>query len=233
MQYCILAAGEGSRLVQEGVATPKPLVKIEGLPMIGRLMSQMAQCGADAICVIVNEEMAEVAAYIKEYGKSLSVPVNLIVRSTPSSMHSFYELSSIIRPDKFIMTTVDTIFRTSDMKKYAEAFERSGAEAFMAVTGYVDDEKPLYVEVDADMNVTAFADARSADVRYVSGGIYGMDAKAFQIVRECVESGNSRMRNFQRELLRRGLAVKAYDFGKILDVDHAGDIVKANKFLSE
>lgn len=232
MQFCILAAGEGSRLVQEGVATPKPLVKIDGQPMIGRLISQMIACDAESVSIIVNSEMKEVREYLEVLRKDAPVPVNVLVKSTPSSMHSFYELSSMIRPDKFVMTTVDTIFRTSDMRRYVRAFAESDAQAFMAVTRYIDDEKPLYVEVDGSMRVTAFSDARPADAAFVSGGIYGLDGSSFPIVRECVESGNSRMRNFQRELIKKGLNVMAWDFGKILDVDHAGDIVKANEFIS-
>ena len=36
MNYAIIAAGEGSRLRNEGVAAPKPLVPLNGRPMIGR-----------------------------------------------------------------------------------------------------------------------------------------------------------------------------------------------------
>ena len=41
------------------------------------------------------------------------------------------------------------------------------------------------------------------------------------------------MRNFQRALVEDGLKLKAYAFTKILDVDHAEDIVKAEQFLSK
>ena len=49
-------------------------------------------------------------------------------------------------------------------------------EGMMAVTSFVDDEKPLYVETDKEMNITAFldapADGRSDDEsEFVSGGI--------------------------------------------------------------
>ena len=46
-----------------------------------------------------------------------------------------------------------------------------------------------------------------------------------------MENGMSRMRNFQRQLVADGLHLEAYPFSKILDVDHAGDIVKAEAFL--
>ena len=40
------------------------------------------------------------------------------------------------------------------------------------------------------------------------------------------------MRNFQRALVDAGLRLRAYDLGKILDVDHAGDIEKARSFVT-
>ena len=49
---------------------------------------------------------------------------------------------------------------------------------------------------------------------------------------EFMEKGMSRMRNFQRQLVADGLKLKAYPFTKILDVDHASDIVKAENFLT-
>jgi hypothetical protein len=41
------------------------------------------------------------------------------------------------------------------------------------------------------------------------------------------------MRNFQRQLVYDGLKLQAYPFSKILDVDHAEDIQKAEDFLKE
>ena len=48
-----------------------------------------------------------------------------------------------------------------------------------------------------------------------------------------MERGESRMRNFQRALIRDGLKLRAYPFTKVLDIDHASDIAKAEAFLSE
>ena len=51
-------------------------------------------------------------------------------------------------------------------------------------------------------------------------------------MRRCMERGESRMRNFQRALLREGMRLKAFDIGKAFDIDHADDIIKAERFLS-
>ncbi len=54
MNYAILAAGEGSRLAEEGIQQPKPLVKVNGEAMIDRLIRIFDKCGAENIYVITN-----------------------------------------------------------------------------------------------------------------------------------------------------------------------------------
>ena len=231
MNYAIIAAGEGSRLAQEGVAKPKPLVDICGEPMIGRLINLFCRCNAESISIIVNEQMTEVREYIESL--SLDIPLNLVVKTTPSSMHSFFELSRVIPKGRFCLTTVDTIFREQDFRPYIEAMEADERyDGLMAVTDYIDDEKPLYVQTDDDLNITAFRDERYDGAKYISGGIYALNEKAIDVLADCMERGVARMRNFQRALVDAGLRLKAYPMGKILDVDHAGDIEKAENFIN-
>lgn len=231
MNYAIIAAGEGSRLAQEGVAKPKPLVDICGEPMIGRLINLFCRCNAESISIIVNEQMTEVREYIESL--SLDIPLNLVVKTTPSSMHSFFELSRVIPKGRFCLTTVDTIFREQDFRPYIEAMEADERyDGMMAVTDYIDDEKPLYVQTDDDLNISAFRDERYDGAKYISGGIYALNEKAIDVLADCMERGVARMRNFQRALVDAGLRLKAYPMGKILDVDHAGDIEKAENFIN-
>ena len=231
MNYAIIAAGEGSRLAQEGVAKPKPLVDICGEPMIGRLINLFCRCNAESISIIVNEQMTEVREYIESL--SLDIPLNLVVKTTPSSMHSFFELSRVIPKGRFCLTTVDTIFREQDFRPYIEAMEADERyDGMMAVTDYIDDEKPLYVQTDDELNITAFRDERYDGAKYISGGIYALNEKAIDVLADCMERGVARMRNFQRALVDAGLRLKAYPMGKILDVDHAGDIEKAENFIN-
>lgn len=231
MNYAIIAAGEGSRLVQEGVKLPKPLVNLCGTPMIKRLIDIMTDCNPESLSIIVNEQMTEVRDYLESL--ELPVPLHLTVKTTPSSMHSFYEVSRHFKDGKFILTTVDTIFREEDFRAYVEAFEADETtDGYMAVTSFIDDEKPLYIDVDADMRITAFRDRPFEGIKYISGGIYGLTAPALKVLENCMETGVSRMRNYQRALVEAGLNLKAYPFPKIIDVDHAGDIATAEAFIS-
>ena len=47
-----------------------------------------------------------------------------------------------------------------------------------------------------------------------------------------MDLGESRMRNFQRGLIRDGRQLKAFAFSKVLDIDHATDIKKAENFIA-
>ena len=231
MHFAIIAAGEGSRLAQEGVALPKPLVELNGCPMIRRLIDIFLGCGAESISIIVNEEMTAVKEYVQSL--SLPVPLHLTVKSTPSSMHSFYEVSRTFESGKFILTTVDTIFRPDEFARYVAAFDADDkADGFMAVTSFIDDEKPLYIDVDDNMRITAFLDKMQPGIKFISGGIYGLTPPALKVLENCMEKGVSRMRNYQRALVEAGLNLRAYPFKKIADVDHQADIATAEAFLN-
>lgn len=236
IDFGIIAAGDGNRIKEEGSFLPKPLVDIEGEPMIGRLINMMEQSGAGSVNIIVNSDMPEVSDYLNELVPQTGCKLNFISKKTPSSMHSFYELLQLMKPTgKFVITTVDTIFRREDFRRYVEFFENSphGIDGVMGVTSYIDDEKPLYVETEGRHRIVAYKDEPFEGVKYVSAGIYGLQTSAFPILQECISSGMNRMRNFQRKLIQQGLNLDAFDLGKVLDVDHISDIEKANEFLAD
>ena len=202
--------------------------------MIRRLIDLMLDCDAESLTVIVNEHMTDVRQYLESL--TLPVPFRLVVKSTPSSMHSFYEVSRAFPArGKFVLTTVDTIFLEEDFRRYVNAFaESDDADGYMGVTTFIDDEKPLYIDVaESDMTITAFRDKPWDGVKYISGGIYGLTPPALAILDRCIAEGTSRMRNYQRALVDGGLRLKAFPFSKIVDVDHAGDIDTARRFISQ
>ncbi|MBO5866366.1 MAG: NDP-sugar synthase [Bacteroidaceae bacterium] len=231
MKFAIIAAGEGSRLAREGIKAPKPLIELQGIPIIERLVMLFASQGASSINIIINKQQPATLQKLQELQERY--PINIVVKDTPSSMHSLHALSHLLRGGKFCLTTVDTIFKEKEFTEYIKAFESSPHDGLMAVTDYIDDEKPLYVETDNELGITAFADCPTATSKYISGGIYGLQEKALDILEECMAAGIERMRNFQRKLVENGLRLKAHPFNKIIDIDHAEDIAKAEEFLAQ
>ena len=163
MKYAIIAAGEGSRLAQEGIKSPKPLVEVAGEKLIDRLLRVFIDNGASEVVAICNEQMTDVQARMRQIQDESQVPFKFIVKSTPSSMHSMWELSRWLGDEPFVLTTVDTIFREPEFADYVKTFHslisRGEADGLMGVTDFIDDEKPLYVSTDEALHITGFLDS--------------------------------------------------------------------------
>lgn len=232
MKFAVIAAGQGSRLAAEGISTSKPLLQVNGEKMIERLFRIFIENNAESISVIINEEMSDVRKFMQKI--KLPVPLNLVIKSTPDSLHSFYELSPFLQGGKFCLTTVDTIFREDEFSEYIRTFANNvNDDALMGVTDYIDDEKPLYVQIGSNLRIIDFSDVSVPGIKYVSGGIYGMNERVLSLFRQAMADGISRMRNFQRLMVRRGLQVKAFPFSKVIDVDHESDIRKAEDLIQK
>lgn len=234
MKFAVIAAGEGSRLTQEGMMTPKPLVEVNGERLVDRLLRIFEAQRASEVVVICNEQMTAVKEHLQTVQQTYRLPLRLVVKSTPSSMHSMWELSRWLDDGPFVLTTVDTIFREEEFSAFVQTFtkilETGEADGLMGVTDYIDDEKPLFVSTDDDQWITAFLDQCDCP-RYVSGGIYALTPRSLATLYDCVAQGEQRMRNFQRALIRDGFKLKAWPFSKVLDVDHISDVQKAEAFL--
>ena len=232
MKYAILAAGNGSRLIQEGETKPKPLIQVDGEALIDRILRVFIANDATEIAVICNSQMTAVSTYLETVQKMAKIPLHLMVKSTPSSMHSLWELRHWLEDAPFILTTVDTIFREQEFAEYVQAFRQMTVDGLMGVTDYIDDERPLYVNTDATLHITSFTDS-SEQPHFVSAGIYGLTPRCFETLGRCINRGEQRLRNFQRALVADGLRLQAWPFSKVLDIDHVTDIRKAEQFLSE
>lgn len=232
MEYAIIAAGKGSRLATEGLDCPKPLAVVGGQHLIDRLIGQYQAVGATHVYVVINNETPMLEQHLNT--QTYSVGIRVIKQNTPSSLHSFYALlQHYPMIERCCLATTDTVFMQHEFDQYIRAFDTDASvDALMAVTTYIDDEKPLYVRVDRQGQVNDFLDEPYGGGGYVSGGVYCLRKRALQEVEKLVAKGESRMRNYQRALINAGLEVKAFPFSKIIDVDHLADIAKANAFVT-
>ncbi|MBR5351771.1 MAG: NDP-sugar synthase [Prevotella sp.] len=239
MKFAIIAAGEGRRITEGVEKTSKPMMLLRGEPMIGRLLRIFSEYHPTEIIVVCREGHYDVIAYLEAIQQEglagTRIPLRVVTATTPSSMHSLEVISSYLSAEPFLLTTVDTIFREREFSAFVSPLEKTleDYDGCFVVTDFVDDEKPLYVGVDASGKITGFYDHRDTDIPFVSGGIYAMRPACLEVLHQCVRQGEQRLRNFQRALLRNGQRIKAWPFRKIIDVDHPSDLLAAIAFLEE
>jgi NDP-sugar pyrophosphorylase family protein len=236
MKAGIIAAGEGSRLRSEGITTPKPLVPVNGVPLIERLIMSYIRAGIDELVCIVNESSTGVKSFVEK--KQFPIPVTFVVKTTPSSMHSLFALAPHLKDGRFLLSTVDSIFNEAEFGQFmSHARTRDTVDGLLAVTDFIDDENPLTVQVDPSMRILAFGAGKAAprsprsSAPLATGGLYILSPRIFDEIDSALDRGIGRLRNFLSHLLERGYALEAYPFSKIVDVDHASDVRTAEDLL--
>lgn len=229
----IIAAGLGERLQGAGVA--KPLVPVAGRPLVHWTVEALARAGVGAVTILLNSRGQEVRRSLESAFPRLAW--RFLEWDSPSSWESFRRVSTDLacETDRFLISTVDALLRPSDVAAFARRAlappegESFRTDATLAVTSFVEDEKPLWVDLGVDGRVTAVgADARQH--RWVTCGLYGMSRAAAEGL-----SGRTheRLRDYWTALAREGARVTAVTFEKTVDVDRPEDVASAETFLRE
>lgn len=229
MKGAVIAAGDGSRL--GSFAVPKPLVPVGGVPLLERVLTGLVEAGVDELALIVNARMPEVAEHARSL--ALGVPLELVIKSTPSSMHSLHELRQHLGGDRFVLCTVDSVLAPGALAGFVRGFAaRPETELYLGVTDFVDDEKPLYIRLAEEGRVTALGEGAEGSP-LVTAGLYGMSPRAFPVLARAVAAGKERLRTFLALLLEEGLEARGHHLGKVVDVDRPSDVAVAEAFLQE
>lgn len=234
MNYVILAGGQGSRFSKEGVATPKPLVPIDGKPMIGRLIEILATCGAEKINISANPRLEGFIPYLEELKHTYpGISIRPIV--TDNSYDSLKAATEGLE-GKFIGMTVDAIFPIDEFRAYVEAVEQMDkGEVLMGLTRYVDDASPLYARLGSDGLVSdyRYGGEPFSEGCIVSAGLYGISSEAMDAVKHTKGYPES-LSDFQRRLAAESpIKVRAFEFSTAFDVDNLHDLAEANIFVNK
>ena len=228
MYFAIIAAGEGQRLRSEGIILPKPLIRINNIPMLERLFGIINDQQPESISIIINEEAKEVYDFISNH--YLRDRINLKIKSTESSLHSLYELKTFLQDKPFCLFTVDTIFSEFEFKNFINFINtKKSIDGALGITEYIDDEKPLYAELNKDNLITKFDDLKIS--RFVTGGIYYFSPQVYKEIEYAVKNNYKRLRNFLKLIIEKHYLLQGFIFSKIIDVDHINDIKSAQNFL--
>lgn len=226
----ILAAGEGSRL--KSVTHFKPLASINGTPLLELTLQNLHFHDFSSTHIIFNHE--EKSMDMKRLPSLMQRHIHYFFKSTPSSMHSLFEVAKKMKltPDEhFFVSMVDSIVRPEDSKRFLQFCSTLPMDqSAIMVTRYIEDEKPLTVDADDQGYVKSFQLPIEAD-SLVTSGVYYFSANVVQVLEELIREGHSKMRNFLSALIERNYRIKVFEVQKTLDIDRPEDILSASEFL--
>ena len=235
MKAAIIAAGSGERLRNCGIRVPKPLLRVAGRALIDYVLNAAASAGVTQIACIVNEESAGIEEHCRTEWPQLAF--EFIRRTTPSSMESLFALRPLLQDGRFILLTVDAVFAPAVLHRFltaAAGFAR--AHGVLALSAFVDDEKPLWVSLSPDGRITALGAeaqpaARSQGSALVTAGYYMFDPAIFSEIDRARQFGFTALRQFLKHLLSCGYRLYGQQMPKTVDVDRPEDIAVAEAFI--
>ena len=122
MQLVILAGGSGTRLKSVSGDLPKPLVKVAGVPLIGRQILQAAQSGVvDEVLILTGYGAQQIEAYVSS--SDFQIPVTCSAEPLPrGTAGAMYDNMEKLHSEFFVMYA-DTV-NDVDLARFA-AFHRA------------------------------------------------------------------------------------------------------------
>lgn len=226
MRAAIIAAGEGSRL--SGVGPVKPMIPVAGKPLIHWVVDALKKSGCEAISVLTNSRGKAVASYLSSRFDDMSFET----ADTASSFESFrlmcLKLSRFKAP--FVVSTTDALIAPADVRRFLDECRASKSDAGLALTAHVDDEKPLWADID-EVGLIAALGENARTKRFATSGLYYMTPAACERLPEA--GAHARLRDFLASLAASGARVAGPVLPKTLDVDRPEDLKAAEAFLAE
>jgi len=229
MKAGIIAAGLGERLKRRGNFTPKPLIEIAGEPLIKRAIRAAAYVGAERVACIVNELEKEVSNYLRS--QNWPVPLDLVVKTTPNSMESLFNLAPFLQDEPFVLLTVDAVFPFDALKEFVNKAKILDGDGSLAITQYIDDEKPLWVKVDPDSNRIIGVGDEFRFSPYITAGFYFFKPVIFELIPMARKRNLGALRHFLSYLIKEGFVIYGVQVQEVIDLDYPEDIKKAEDFL--
>jgi CTP:molybdopterin cytidylyltransferase MocA len=167
VEAVVIAAGEGRRLRPLSERWPKPILPIDGKPVIATLLRELEAAGVSAVTVVVG--------HLGDQVRGLLAGLDVRFAEQPEPLGSADAVQRAVEAGAgapFLVTVADTVYEPGDSRRFVEAWEQSGAAGALApplwglgseLLQYLDDLPGPPFELQ-----TAFERARIAGVDLIS-----------------------------------------------------------------
>ncbi|MBO9581389.1 MAG: HAD-IIIA family hydrolase [Sphingobium sp.] len=153
VQAVILAGGKGTRLASRLNGKPKPLVDVDGVPLLKRQIDNLMANGVDDIVLLVNHAANQIEAFIAE--QNFACAVTLIDDGDPRGTAGA-ALACLDRlQDRFVVVYGDTLFDV-DITHMIDIHIKSGAHGTLLLHPNDHPHDSDLVEISEEGWITAF-----------------------------------------------------------------------------
>jgi glucose-1-phosphate thymidylyltransferase len=223
----VMAAGEGRRLRPLTERWPKPVLPIDGRPVIATLLRELAVAGCAPVGLVTGH-LAEQVEEIVGDGSAFGLDVRTVRQ--PSVLGSGDAVRRALAAGielPCLVTAADTVFTPGDVKAFAEAFARSGAAGAMSGRRDPPAELPhrAALKIAGGLVVKPIDDDPANPLGSAPLWALGPELRPFldALTGPPFELGVA----FERAIAA-GLPIAGFEIGKTRDLTYPIDLVKEN-----
>ena len=127
MEAVVLAAGEGRRLRPLTERWPKPILPIDGKPVIVTLLRELEAAGVNEVTVVVGHLGEQIRNLLDGFAVRFAEQPEVL--GSADALRRAVEAGA--RPP-FVVSVADTVFAPGDPRRFVETWEQSGADGALA-----------------------------------------------------------------------------------------------------
>ncbi|HET9675492.1 MAG TPA: sugar phosphate nucleotidyltransferase [Gaiellaceae bacterium] len=220
VEAIVMAAGEGRRLRPITERWPKPVLPIDGRPVLGTLLRDLAAAGIERAAVVTGHLAEQVESLVGD-GSRFGLAVRFVRQPSPDG--SADAVARALETTPVLVLGADTVFSPGDVARFLEA---AGGEAAVAVRREPPPAPPHRFAVAAAKGfVTTILDRDPANPLGAAPLWLVTEAVAAHLKKDAppYELGNA----FQAAV-DSGTAVRAVEIGKTRDLTDPLDLIEEN-----
>lgn len=230
----VLAAGRGTRMGALTAELPKPMLRIDGKPMIGHIVERLRHAGFTEILIVVGYRREVIEQYFAGW-QGVTFVVQEVAEGTSKAVALGRAFAGA---EPFLLTFGDIICGAENYTTISEALTRESAAAVLGVK-YVDDPwqgAGVYVNEQGAVTKIIEKPAKgSSATHWNSAGLYAFAPSIFDEIAIAPKSprGEYEIATAIEQLIANGKPVRMFemigawrDVGRPEDLPHAGEDLK-------
>jgi NDP-sugar pyrophosphorylase family protein len=225
MQAVVMAAGEGTRLRPLTERWAKPVLPIDGRPVLAVLLREFAAAGLRRVWLVTGhlaEQVEAIAGDGSAFGLELSsVPQPEVLGSADAVQRALAAGAEL----PLVVTAADTVFGRGDLPRFAETFATADAAGAVAVRLDPPPGAGRGAVRTVEGRVTRMADDDPANP-WSGAPLWGVDRPIAE--RLCLDRPPYELENAFQSAIAAGETILSVEIGKTRDLTYPLDLVEEN-----
>ncbi len=232
----VLAAGRGTRMKSLTADCPKPMLPLNGRPMLAHQMERFRAAGITRVCIVIGYQGEKIREYFRQH-PPIGLEVEYVTQAIPDGTGSAARLArDFVADSDFVLTLGDILV---DPQVYQRLYDLAARSEIVLALARVDDPYrggAVYVEDGLVAKIIEKPPKGTSTTNFISAGIYLFRHQIFDALANITPSvrGEYDLTDAVQSTVRSGKPVRCFEVpGFWRDIGRPEDLISASEFVRQ